>query len=184
MLHQEAAALKAADLFPNATEPAMFELGKEYMRADVQRFVGGRMSNTAILYSTGQPPLRPRVVVCVCPTRGGRFNNAPEGDGGWFFYGQSGRAGNPLASEGNRQVRDSSTVLFFTARPPTAAEARMNGGKDQILRFEGTFHVAKHEMIQPRADESALPPQLRFHLRPCKDPNCEACSGLGLPGEA
>jgi len=56
-------------LFTNATEPEMFELGKEYMRADLQRFVGGKMGNTAILYSTGQPPLRPRIVVCVCPTR-------------------------------------------------------------------------------------------------------------------
>lgn len=145
-----------------------FVLGREYPRPTLLEFVGSRQAQSGIIWG----PRQPGAVVITSGGKHGRhagYQDAPEVDGGWTYYGQGSAGDQDADSFANRLLKSGRrSVLLFSTREPKAAEIRATGSRAKLYRFEGTFVVASWNLYQEQSGPRRGHRVIRFDLKPAQ----------------
>jgi 5-methylcytosine-specific restriction protein A len=147
----------------------MFEVGRDYRRAQLLDFVGSKQAQSGIVWG-------PKQSGCVIVTSGGRhskkagYEDTQNPDGSWIYFGQGEKGDQDPKWYANRLlVEGQRSVLLFTTSEPTTAEVKKRGGCSKRYRFVGMFAVRGWERFKPDVGSRAGDSLLLFHLVPAKD---------------
>jgi hypothetical protein len=130
-----------------------FIQGQSYSRLELREYLGSGHTQQGILWSTGNPPLRPGEVILTTGGRHGKaagYANHELDDGSWVYFGQGTSGDHELSRRANKQLIDSSNVLLlFSTKEPTSKEASEQGNHQKSYIFQGAFRSAGWSFLKP-----------------------------------
>ena len=135
------------------TYPMNFKPGDPYSRSELRDYLESGHTQQGILWSTGDPPLRPDEIIL---TTGGRHGKAAGyGDhelepGVWVYYGQGTTGDHDPERKANKLLVDGANrLLLFTTHEPSAQQARKQGNHKKSYIFEGVFQSVSWSFYTP-----------------------------------